>query len=151
MKKILIVLAAVTFVFAACNKFGEKYQPNDKSEVYYKGDGVTADDAKRLGDFLLKNNYFDTISEKSVQLTKTVDTFNIRFVVDEQKVNEAPNAEMLFTIMGAAISADVFGNKPVKVILADAQMKAFKEIPPYIPAAEPADTTAAPADTTSVQ
>ena len=140
MRKLLLVLSVISIVLMACNSWGDKYMANDKSEVYYK-DGATADDAKKLGDFLLKNNYFDSLTEKSVQLTKTVDTFNVKFVVDKEKVNQTENAEMLFTIMGAAISADVFSNKPVKVILADQQMKGFQELPTFTAEAATADTT----------
>ncbi len=129
MRKLVLALLVSTALIA-CNSWGDKYMANDKSEVYYK-DGATADDAKRLGDFLLKNNYFDSATEKSVQLTKTVDTFNVKFVVDKEKVSQTENADMLFTIMGAAISSDVFSGKPVKVILADTRMEGFKEIPTY--------------------
>lgn len=146
MKKVLALLPLIILAIAACNSYGEKVKINDVSEVYYKGDGVNADDAKRLGDFLLKNNYFDTKTSKTVQLMKTSDTFDVKFVVDKTKVEQEKNAEFLFQIMGTAISADVFHNKPVKIILADQYMKGFKEVPMYSTPA-PADSTH-PADTT---
>lgn len=150
MRKLLTIFLA-TALIAACNAgYGDKHMVNDKSEVYYKGDGVTAEDAKKLGDFLLQNNYFDTISQKSVQLTRTADTFNVKFVVDKTKVDQTENAEMLFTIMGSAISTEVFAGKPVKVILADAKMEGFKEIPigsqTAAPATEDSVITIAPED-----
>jgi len=149
MKKLLFVFFLAAVVLAACNSYGDKVMINDKSEVYYKGDGVTAADAQKLGEFLLKNNYFDTISKKSVQLTKTTDTFNVKFVVDKAKIETQKNADFLFQIMGTAISSEVFGNKPVKVVLADERMKAFKDVPMYnteIPAIT--DTSAEARDTT---
>lgn len=150
MRKLLFVLFIVaSTLMVACNSWGDKYMANEKSEVYYK-DGATADDAKRLGDFLLKNNYFDSLTDKSVQLTKTADTFNVKFVVDKAKVSETENADMLFTIMGAAISSDVFSNKPVKVILADTRMESFKEMPTYTATATDSTTTAEePTNTTA--
>ncbi len=150
MRKLFSLLVIVSVVLTACNSYGDKYMVNDVSEVYYKGDGVTADDAKRLGDFLLKNNYFDSATEKSVQLTKTVDTFNVKFVVDKEKVSQTENAEMLFTIMGAAISSEVFTGKPVKIILADTRMEGFKEIPTYTSTVDTSTTTVeAPTNTTA--
>jgi hypothetical protein len=142
----LFIVASTTMI--ACNSWGDKYMANNKSEVYYK-DGATADDAKRLGDFLLKNNYFDSLTEKSVQVTKTVDTFNVKFVVDKEKVSQTENAEMLFTIMGAAISSDVFLGKPVKIILADTRMNGFKEIETYTTIVDTSEETVeAPTNTT---
>jgi hypothetical protein len=150
MRKFISLLVITSIILLGCNSYGEKYSVNDKSEVYYKGDGVTADDAKRLGDFLLKNNYFDSATEKSVQLTRTVDTFNVKFVVDKEKVTSTENAEMLFTIMGMAISSDVFSGKPVKVILADTRMEGFKEIPTYTTTADSSTVTAEePTNTTA--
>lgn len=150
MRKLSFVLFVVaSTMMIACNSWGDKYMANDKSEVYYK-DGATADDAKRLGNFLLENNYFDSLTEKSVQITKTVDTFNVKFVVDKAKVSETENADMLFTIMGAAISSDVFSGKPVKVILADTRMDGFKEIPTYTSTPDTTLTTAEePTNTTA--
>ncbi|HEX6915477.1 MAG TPA: hypothetical protein VF145_09560 [Chitinophagaceae bacterium] len=129
MKKMILVCTLLSAAVCGCNNRGEKLMINDKSELYYKGDNVSADEAKRLGDFLLRNNYFDTISKKTVQLTKTVDTFNIRFAVDEDRVKNDAGAEMLFSIMGSAISSMVYNGKPVKVILADQEMKDFKTFP----------------------
>lgn len=122
-----MVLAAAAFI-VSCNSYGERHEVNKNSFVYYKGEGVNAEDAKRLGDFLLKNGYFDTVNQKTVQLTSSNDTMNVKFAVDKTKVSD-DNAEMLFSIMGAAISTDAFAGKPVKVVLADEKMEPFKELP----------------------
>ena len=137
MKKLLCLLLVISFL-AACSSYGDKYKVNEKSEVYYK-DGMTSDDAKRLGDFLLKNGYFDSTSEKSVQLAKENDSIAVKFVVDKTKVSQTEGADALFLIMGSAISSEVFMGKPLKIILADAYMKGFKNVP--IPGAAAADTT----------
>lgn len=126
MKKLLSFLAIVS-IFAACKSYGDKYKVNDKSEIYFK-DGMNADDAKRLGDFLVRNGYFDSTSSRSVQLTKAKDTINIKFVVDKAKVAEETGADALFTIMGSAIKTEVFASKPVKVVLADEYMAGFRDI-----------------------
>lgn len=139
MKKLITLFCFATLLITACNSYGDKIKINNKSEVYYK-DGATKDDAQRLGNFLLKNNYFDSLSEKSVQVSKNKDTFDVKFVVDKAKVEQQGNSEFLFQILGAAIRSEVFANKPVKVILADPYMKGFKDILPYS-LNEPADTT----------
>ena len=139
MKKLVALFCFAALLVTACNSYGDKIKINDKSEVYYK-DGASKDDAQRLGNFLLKNSYFDSLSEKSVQLTKNKDTFDVKFVVDKAKVEQQGNSEFLFQILGAAISSEVFANKPVKVILADQYMKGFKDVLPYS-LEDPADTS----------
>jgi hypothetical protein len=137
MKKLLCLIAIIS-VFAACSSYGDKYQVNEKSEVYYK-DGMTAEDAKKLGDFLMKNGYFDSTNEKSVQLLKEKDTIAVKFVVDKAKVAETESADALFMIMGSAISSEIFSGKPLKIILADAYMKGFKDV--AIPGSASSDST----------
>jgi len=130
MRKLFMLFCVAAVLVTACNSYGDKIKVNNKSEVYYK-DGASKEEAQALGDFLLKNNYFDSLSEKTVQLTKTKDTFNVKFVVDKAKIEKDANTEFLFQILGAAISSSVFKNKPVKIVLADTYMKAFKDVLPY--------------------
>lgn len=140
MKKLSIV-CLLAVVFASCSSHGEKHMVNNNSEVYFKGDGVTSDDAKRLGDFLLKNGYFDSVNQKTLQLTRTDDTFNIKFVVDTQLVSRDQNAEMIFTIMAPAISSAVFNSKPVKMIWADQKLVLFRELGTFTGTPVSTDTT----------
>lgn len=137
MKRLLSLIAIVSVLFVACNSYGDKYTVKN-SEIYYK-DGMTADDAKKLGDFLAKNGYFDSTNKKSVQLLKDKDSIAVKFVVDKAKVNENKGSEFLFTIIGSAISSEVFPGKPLRIELADPYMKTFKSIP--IPAAAADSTT----------
>jgi len=130
MRKLFMLFCVAAVLVTACNSYGDKIKVNNKSEVYYK-DGASKEEAQALGDFLLKNNYFDSLSEKTVQLTKTKDTFNVKFVVDKAKIEKDANTEFLFQILGAAISSSVFKNKPVKIVLADTYIKAFKAFLPY--------------------
>jgi hypothetical protein len=130
MKRLFLFIIVIA-VFAACNSQGEKYQVNEKSEIYYK-DGMTAGDAKLLGDFLLKNGYFDTLNEKTVQLGVEKDTITVKFAVDKGKVlQDEVSADAMFMIMGTAISADVFAARPLKIVLADLYMKGFRNV--FIP------------------
>jgi pectate lyase len=111
-----------------CKSYGDKIKINDQSEVYYK-DGATKEEAQKLGDFLLKNNYFDTKTEKSVQLTKDADTFDVRFVVDKARAQESlKETQETFSALGMLLSMEVFGGKYVSVMLADPYMKTFSEI-----------------------
>jgi hypothetical protein len=129
MRKLITLLLFIAVATASCNSYGDKLNINDKSEVYYK-EGASKEDAKKLGDYLLKNNYFDTKSQKTVQLTKTKDTFNVKFVVDKTLAEkEASSIESTFTAFGMLLSLQVFDGKPTKVKLADKYLETFREIP----------------------
>jgi len=126
MKKILFFLLPFTVLVSSCNLFndyGKKYKVNDKSSVYYKGDGVTEADAKKLGDYLLQGQYFDTKTDKAVQITKDGDTYVLHFVVDKDKLEKNKDAVGTFWRLQYNISEDVFNEKPTKIILADDKLK----------------------------
>ncbi|HEV7783514.1 MAG TPA: membrane lipoprotein lipid attachment site-containing protein [Chitinophagaceae bacterium] len=125
MKKILFGLLLVT-VFAGCSNYGKKVPiEGTKGEILYKGDGVTERDAQKLGKFLKEQEYFDNVTAKSVQLLKTKDGdgYDLHFVVDEKKVKETEGVENTFRLIGATISENVFGGKPVNVFLSDEKLK----------------------------
>jgi hypothetical protein len=128
MRKILVFLSVIVFAIG-CNSYGDKIKINDKSEVYYK-DGASKDEAKKLGDYLLQNGYFDTKSEKSIQLSKTKDTFNVKFVVDKKRAETGmKETESTFTALAMLLSYQVFNGKPTRIMLADQYMKTIREIP----------------------
>jgi hypothetical protein len=125
MKKIIIFLLVV-FSLTACSNYGKKVTlEGSKGEVYYKGDGVTEADANKLCKYLKDDiNYFSADRKSSVQLMKSKeDGYDIRFVVDEEKLKASPESADAFVQIGAAMSIDLYNNKPVNVILTDDQFK----------------------------
>ena len=132
MKSIILSLLAVVAI-SSCSSpdYGKKVAvEGTKGEVFYKGDGVTEADAKKLGDYLKAANYFSTEVRQSVQIMKSSDDgYDIRFAIDEKKLNAQPGALAMFEKLGAAISIDQFNNKPVNIILTNASFKEFKSFP----------------------
>jgi hypothetical protein len=131
MKRILLLAVSAILLLTSCNLFnnyGKKYKVNDKSTVYYKGDGVTEADAKKLGEFLIQQGYFDTTSEKAVQLTKSGDDYALRFVVDKDKLEKNKDAIPTFWRLQNTISEDVFNGKKTKIILADDKLKDIQNV-----------------------
>ena len=127
---IFLLLVAVTLT--ACTNYGKKVSiDGTKGEVFYKGDGVTKEDAEKLGKYLKDDiMYFSEDKKLSVQLTKSKgEGYDVRFVVDEKKLNESPLAAEAFEKIGAAISLDLYNEKPVNVILTDDHFKEIKSIP----------------------
>lgn len=111
------LISSVLFL-ASCSPYGEKIEMNSKSEVYYK-EGATKAEAQKLGDFLLRNNYFDDQSEKSVQVLKAKDTAVVKFVVNEEKLKGNSEAELAFQYMHMLLRDSVFAGKPTRLIIAN--------------------------------
>ncbi|MEO7983310.1 MAG: hypothetical protein ABI688_04435 [Bacteroidota bacterium] len=129
MKKIMLGLLVVA-ALSACTNYGKKIKvEGTKGEVYYKGDGVTEADAKKLGSYLKEQEYFDDSSRKTVQLMKGKDGgYDVRFVTDQDKIKTTPGIEDRFVLFGAMMSKNVFDNQPVSIYLADTHMKDYKSL-----------------------
>lgn len=127
MQKILPCLLGITLLLASCNLFnnyGKRVKINDKNEVYYKGEGVTETDAKKLGDYLVTEKYFDNSNEATAQLTKDGDAYLVHLVIDEDKLKA--NKEQItneFWLMQSRLSENVFSNAKTRIIFADDHLK----------------------------
>lgn len=127
---ILFLLLAVTIT--ACTNYGKKVTiEGTKGEVFYKGEGVTKEDAEKLCKYLKDDiNYFGNDKRLSVQLTKAKsEGYDIRFVVDEKKLKEKPEVVEAFEKIGVAMSIDLYDEKPVNIILTDDKFKELKSLP----------------------
>jgi len=126
MKKGILLFMVATLLLTACNNYGKKAQINSKSEVYYKGDGVTEADAKKLGAFLVQNGFFNNTDERSVQLSKDSGAYVIRLVVDTDKVNK--NKEEILSSFKAwqyIIAQNVFPDAETKLVLTNDHFEDF--------------------------
>ncbi len=129
MKKIILSLLVVV-ALTACTNYGKKVKvEGTKAEVYYKGDGVTEDQAKKTGEFLKSASFFDSGKEASIQITKEGEVFTIRLVYDKEVADTMKGIEDAFKIIGAQASKDVFGGKKVNIALANKSFKDYKTIP----------------------
>lgn len=139
---------AVAFVFGCllngCANYGEKLEFNG-GELYYT-EGVSEEEANKLGDYLVKEGYFDG-EEKSVQLQKDGDHFVFRAVIQEDYM-EDENIAKVFEVVGAQISQAVFNGAPVDVHLTDEYLETKKTIP-FNPAAGVAETEIPMSDSTA--
>jgi hypothetical protein len=127
MSKLLLFLLPITWAFTSCTNYGKKLAFG-KCEVYYKGEGVTEADAKKLGDYLTQQKYFNDSAASSVQLTKQSDSYVIKFVVDKEKVEQDKKViTNEFWLMQNQIATNVFNGAKTKIILTDPQ---FKDIEP---------------------
>jgi len=155
MKKLFLQLSPIVcllFIASGCSTYGDKVEVNSKSTVYYK-DGGTKEQAQKVGSFLLRNNYFDDSTSKSVQVTKSNDTSIVRFVVDEEKMKSVPDAELIFSAIQFLLKDSVFNGKPTRVVLANDvfdDIKVIKDFDPELNVRD-ANTTAPLADSSANQ
>lgn len=133
MKKIIVTIA-LGFLVIACNFFspyGKKVTINNTLEVYYKGDNITQNDAKKLGDFLA-DTWKESTNKKSLQLLKENNIYLIKMVVDTEKVKT--DSSLTFSLMAIQylLESQVFKGEKVKFVLTDNTFKdiqSFKQTP----------------------
>ena len=127
MKKMLLLAVCIPALLASCELFGDfgkKVEVNEKNQVYYKGDGVTEADAKKLGSYFESIGVFDGKEEKSVQITKDGDAYVVRLVIKEDVVKKNQQQyETIFWYWQDMISENVFAGKKTKIILTDDKFK----------------------------
>jgi hypothetical protein len=97
--------------------------------VYYRGRGVTKEDAKKLGDYLTEINYFNGDNTKMVFLTQKDGEYNVRFIVDRKKVKENEDEVVhAFQVFQHLISLKVFRGQKSNVLLTDTKMKDMQNV-----------------------
>lgn len=129
MKKLLLLALPVCMVLLSCdlNGHGKKIEFG-KSEVYYKGEGVTEEQAKMVGDYLQEIGWLDEERAGSAQLVKEDGTFLVRLVVDP-KVIEGESTISLWH-MQHGLSENVFDGKPARFVLVDDEMNEVEVLDP---------------------
>jgi hypothetical protein len=104
------------------------------SELFYTPE-VTEEQAKKLGDYLVKDGYFEG-DPKSVQLDKQDGAFQVRLVVNEDVVNDA-NYEGIVKMFREQIQRNVFNGENTEIHYCDEFMDTIRVI-----GAEPAGKSA---------
>lgn len=125
--KYFLLIATISAVISACSQnYGKEYKLDNNHNVYYKGEGVDEDQAKKLAAYLKEMDYFQDSITATVQLEKNKDTFKLNFVVDETKITSG--YENKFLLFGAFISESVFDKAPVTIQLTNDKLEPFKNL-----------------------
>ncbi|MFL5772959.1 MAG: hypothetical protein ACJ75F_07370 [Flavisolibacter sp.] len=124
MKQLLFVLASA-FVLVSCNDYGKKVKINDNLEIYVKGDGVTQNDARKLGNYFAELSR-DSKNQKSLQLSKDSGKYEVKMVVDQERMKANAVTDESFTALKTLIETQVFNNQPVKFTITDDHFKGLK-------------------------
>ncbi len=106
---------------------GKKYTVNDKHHIYYKGDGVTEDDAKKIGTYFTNIGLFgDTDMDVQIAAEKNSSDMKVRFIVNKSKVT--PEVETGFLNIGNDMATKIFPDKILHIILTDDHFDDIKDV-----------------------
>ena len=118
-------MAVLLAIGLACSGNGTKLDYNG-GELFYTSN-VTEAEAKKLGDFLVKEQVFSG-KRATVQLDKAAGTYQVRMVIIPEKQNDAVYQGLLKTFAGQ-ISSEVFNNGATEIHICDDSLKTLKVVP----------------------
>lgn len=127
-----LIIGIVALAYYAYQYFGKPngkiYDVDKNHHVYYKGDGVTKEDAKKTGDFFTQIGLFKSDNEFDVQISSDKESkeLKISYVVDKDKITT--ESEGNFVQISSLLSEKVFSGKKMAVSLADDHMDEIKKI-----------------------
>jgi hypothetical protein len=124
MKHILYTIPAILllFILPGCKNLGKEKIFNGV-ELYHT-ESVSDTLANKLGGYLVSSQFADG-KAKTVQLTKTGDTYHFRFVVQDGADKDSGLAKST-KYFASLLSADVFDSAPVQVEMCDNLMNTLK-------------------------
>jgi hypothetical protein len=124
MKKELFALPVLLlfFILPSCTNYG-KEKIYDGVELYHT-DQVTDAESDRLGNYLVKDGFADG-NEKTVQFTKSGNTYQFRMVVKEG-IDKDPAYAVIAKFMATMLSAKLFNGQPVELHFCDKYLKTLK-------------------------
>ena len=122
----VLAVMVMLVVGLACKGNGTKLEFNG-GDLFYT-DNVTESEAKKLGDYLVKEEFFDG-KPKSVQLDKSGATYQFRMVVLPEKQNDEQTVQIMKTF-AREISGAVFGGAPTEVHICDNNLKTLRVVTP---------------------
>lgn len=102
---------------------------NDKSTVIYEKGATTHEEAKRLGDVLLRYGYFNTWDKRTVYLTKKGNQYRVTFLINKELfLSDKENLVEGFKVWQDWIREYAFGYSPTLLIVADEQKRTLYKI-----------------------
>ena len=96
-----------------------------KTEVRYTA-AITEEEAQRLADYLIKEEFADNETPKTVLLDKDGEVYQFKMVVGDTNVTE--ETTILLKEFGVSLSNDVFNNSKVEMHACDDNLKSVKVV-----------------------
>jgi len=96
-----------------------------KTEVRYTAE-ITKEEAQRLVEYLIKEEFADNETPKTVLLDKDGEVYQFKMVVGDSNVTE--ETTLLLKEFGVSLSNDVFNNSEVEMHACDDNLKSIKVV-----------------------
>lgn len=98
----------------------------NKNELYYT-DNVTNSEAKKVGDYLKSEDFFDNTSQVSAKIDKQNNIYILSIMINSNYVN---NKKLItyMNLLSNALSKDVLDNTKVRINLCNNRFKVLKSI-----------------------
>lgn len=125
MRKLLFILLPLSAAITSCDDYGQKVEIG-KNEVFYKGEGVTQEQAEKTGAFLKEASWFDDSAAGSAQITKDTNAFVIHLVAEKAKLNDGIRWNLWK--LQEQLSATVFNNQDARFAFADEKLNDFETL-----------------------
>lgn len=126
MRKLLPLVLPLSVAIFSCDDYGKKVEIG-KNEIFYKGEGVTKEQAEKTGAFLKEVSWFDDKEAGSAQITKDSNAYIVHLVSDKAKVSDALRWNLWKT--QEQLSASVFNKQDARFAFADEKLKDFEILP----------------------
>ncbi len=126
---IVAILAIIFYLYDTFgNANGKVYDFDGKHHVYYKGDGVTKDDAKNVGKYFNSIGYFKDGSAIDVQISaeKNKDNLKIAYIVSGDSITSKD--DKAFLLISSTLADSVFKSRKMAVTLADDHLEEIKNL-----------------------
>ncbi|RZN79048.1 MAG: hypothetical protein EVB11_12940 [Winogradskyella sp.] len=104
----------------------DKYVYALKTQVLYTPN-VTKTETLRLADFLIKENFSDSINPKTIQLDKIDNVYLFRMVV-KQGIADSESNSMILKLFGNSLSQNVFAGDSLRVQMCNSKMETIKDL-----------------------
>lgn len=118
---------SLLLLLCSCHLGEGKVSINANSTVVYQG--VSAKEARRLGQLLLDYGYFNTWDERTVYLHKKETQYSVTFLMNkEQFLTDRENIVAGFTVWYQWIREGAFDNASMLLLLADEQKQTLYKI-----------------------
>ena len=121
----IIILISVIPLIQSCSKNTDKLKFNN-SELYFTKE-VQKADAQKLGEYLLKEGFFNE-EQRTVKLDKKENIWNFKMVV-KKGADEDDQYIYLFGLFSEQLSKSVFNNAPVDIYLCNEKFETLRIIP----------------------
>lgn len=126
---LLILTMLFSVILSGCGgqDFGTKLNFGENNELYYTTN-VKEEEAKALGDYLVKEEFFANDSnERTVQLNKSGSTYEFRMVVKTGLDQDQATVDLMKAV-AAELSEAVFNGATVDAHLCDDTLKTLRVV-----------------------